>query len=267
MTVMDKTLTLGEIVPAARFTAYGVTHAGRVQKENQDSWLVHGEIGLAVVADGVGGHLGGGQASREAVACLAECLNDAMTHGLQDGIDAAARLARENHVRRAIAAAHDRIRAHNVGRVERRLRSGATIAGVWAPLGADSFATVFHVGDSRVYRVRGYRLLQMTRDHSAYEEWRRGGEIGEAPSQKYILQALGVSERVKPDLHSFFPDTGDRLLICTDGVCGEMDNEEIETVLADHRASMEAAGDALISLGLERGGRDNLTAVLCELHS
>lgn len=261
---MDHTLELAP-VQAEAIAVDGLSHPGLVQPENQDSWLAAPAAGVAVVADGVGGHRDGAAASQSIVAAVTAHLTAAAAD-LSPDTDAAARLARENHVRRAIALAHERLVETNAAAGGGARPSGATLAGVWAPFGEASFVTVFHVGDSRVYRLRAGRLTQLTRDHSAYEEWRRAGSVGVAPSHKYILQALGVSQRVRPDIHSFLPEPGDRLLICTDGVCGLIDNAEIGPLL-DGNAPRDAACQALVGLGIERGGRDNLTAVVCELHN
>src|SRR5690606_12541495 len=209
----------------------GLSHPGFVQAENQDSWLTDPAIGLALAADGVGGHRDGAAASQSAVAAIAAHLRAVVACGLAAGSDAAARLVRENHVRRGIAVAHERLVESNAVAGGGGRPSGTTVAGLWAPFGAASFVTVFHVGDSRVYRLRDGRLSQLTRDHSAIEDWRRKGSVGTPPPQKYILQALGVSQRVKPDIHSFSPRPGDRFLICTDGVYGLMENAEIGPIL------------------------------------
>lgn len=262
---MDSAL---QIVPpeTAAIVVYGLSHAGLVHAENQDSWLAEPCIGLAVVADGVGGHRDGAAASQSVVASVAAHLRAVFAGGLVADMDAGARLVRENHVRRAVALAHERLASANAQAGGGGRPSGATVAGIWAPLGAASFVTVFHVGDSRVYRLRDGRLSQLTRDHSAYEDWRSKGAVGAPPPQKYILQALGVSQRVRPDIHSFPPQPGDRLLVCSDGVCGLMENAEIGRIL-DRPGSREGICEALLALGLDRGGRDNLTAIVCDLHN
>lgn len=249
---------------AAVFAAAGASHAGSVQTDNEDSWLIDEGFGLAMAADGVGGHGGGAVASRAAVNAIAEHLHAAARDSLRaasDGPDE--RVRRENLVRRAIAFAHDRLISMNRQNVVAQRQSGTTVAGVWAPWGGRSFATVFHVGDSRVYRLRDGRLEQLTRDHSAYERWVERGRIGAPPSQKYILQALGVSQKVKPDLVSFAPAPGDRLLICTDGVSNDVAAAELEPALAGAPGA-GAGSRTLVDLALAHGGRDNLTAVVCD---
>jgi protein phosphatase len=140
-------------------------------------------------------------------------------------------------------------------------RCGTTIVGLWAPHGAASPATVFHVGDSRMYLLRKNAGLEaLTRDHSAYQQWVDSGRRGSPPPKSYILQALGLSD-VAPDIISIDVAAGDRFLLCTDGLSNGVAPAEMQDVMAES-ASLETACERFISLGLARGGNDNLTSVV-----
>ena len=138
---------------------------------------------------------------------------------------------------------------------------GTTIVGLWAPRGTHSPATVFHVGDSRMYLLRKGELRALTRDHSAYQQWLDSGRHGSPPPKSYILQALGLSD-VAPDIVSMQASPGDRFLLCTDGLSNMVADAELKDALAAN-LSPDAACERLVSLGLARGGNDNLTAVSC----
>jgi protein phosphatase len=250
--------------PRGAFDAHGLTHRGMVRDHNEDTWLTDPRIGLALVADGVGGHGDGARASQAAAKLIAGYLRrvfDRATKRNAASLGDAA--AQEAVVRRAIAFAHRRMLAHNGATRNRSRRRGSTIVGLWAPRGTGHPATIFHVGDSRLYLLRQSRLQQMTRDHSAYEQWQATGKVGAAPSKKYILQALGLSDQVVPTVKSMAPVRDDCVLICSDGLTGCVEDIEIATIVA---IDEDLAGlcDRLIATGLAHDASDNLTAVLCK---
>lgn len=256
--------------PLAHFEVHGVSHSGLVRVHNEDSWFADASLGIAIVADGVGGHMDGALASRAAVECLAEYLRRASAALFRDSsselsrpaaLDGSLRVTQENIVARAIALANRRLLVVNAGTSDARHRRGSTIVGLWAPWGADSLATVFHVGDSRMYLLRNGQLRPLTRDHSAYQQWADSGKRGSPPPKSYILQALGLSD-VAPGIVSISTRAGDRLLLCSDGLSNLVEDHELQTVLTTEM-SLEAASERLVALALARGGTDNLTAVLC----
>jgi protein phosphatase len=241
------------------FESSGLTHPGVVREHNEDTWFVDGRCGLALVADGVGGHGDGALASQAATRLIARYLRFIYRHWPRETL---VRTEQQERVLvRAIAFAH-RAMIARVGSGEKTKRRGSTIVGIWAPGGAGTAATIFHVGDSRLYLLRQGKLLQLTRDHSAYEQWCATGKVGAPPSKKYILQALGLSERVIPSLQNIVPEHTDRLLICTDGLSGSVEHDDLALVLGGDD-DLRSACDRLIGLGLSHDAKDNLTAVLC----
>ena len=249
--------------PAApAFDVCGVTHRGLVRERNEDAWLGDAGLGLAVAADGLGGHADGGLASRDVVACIAEHLQRAFASLSRVAAAERGGPAQERAVARAIELAHKRLLTANAGATDSRYCRGSTVAGVWAPPFAGAPATIFHVGDSRVYLLRDHKLSALTRDHSAFERWVDQGRNGSPPPKNQILQALGVSETIEPAITSLKLRKGDRMLLCTDGLTGGVEDSALAGVL-DHSGTLSAKCDELLALGLASGGKDNLTIVLC----
>jgi protein phosphatase len=168
---------------------------------------------------------------------------------------------RKSAIARAIGMANGRLVAANSAIQDVKHQCGTTLVGLWAPHGANSPATVFHVGDSRMYLLRQGEISALTRDHSAYQQWLDSGGHGTAPPRSYILQALGLSD-VVPDIVSIQARPGDRFLLCTDGLTNNVADAELKDELAANRG-LDGACERLVSLGLARGGSDNLTTVVC----
>jgi len=244
---------------ARGFEVRGLSHRGLVRVHNEDAWHAENGLGLAMVADGVGGHANGAVASHGAVRWISGYVRRVMARST--GAALLERSRQEGTLRRAIAFANKRLVAINAASGDMKDRCGTTIVGVWAPHGTGSVATVFHVGDSRMYLLRKNEGLEaLTRDHSAYQQWVDSGKTGAAPPKSYILQALGLSN-VAPDIVSFDVAPGDRFLLCSDGVSNGVAPAEMQEVMLES-PNLETACERFISLGLARGGNDNLTSVV-----
>jgi len=225
---------------------------GRARRDNQDAF---GEFAsaagerLLVVADGMGGHLGGATASRICVETLGEVLHDG------DG-------APETRLARGLALANTRIRAA----AERQ----ADLAGMGTTAVALLFASprtawLGWVGDSRAYRARGGELETLSHDHSVVAEWVRAGilqpeEAEHHPRRNELLRALGASAEVEPDLRELDVRPHDRFLLCSDGLSSVVPAEEIRAVLAFEPP--ELAVKKLVAMANERGGPDNVRALV-----
>src|SRR5262249_7092445 len=151
-----------------------------VRVHNEDSWHADSGLGLAMVADGVGGHANGALASQAVVRWISAYVRRAMVFSTPAALSE--RMQQERTLGRAIALANKRLVAINATENDAKERCGTTIVGVWAPCGTASAATVFHVGDSRMYLLRkNARLEALTRDHSAYQQWADSGRRGSPP--------------------------------------------------------------------------------------
>lgn len=221
------------------------THQGLVRASNQDSWLA--ESPLFGVADGMGGHRGGETASRVALQVFRSAI------GCKEP-DA-------EIIRIAVEAANRRV--HEMSLRDEALQGmGTTMSMLWA--GEDRLV-IAHVGDSRIYRLRDGEMKQVTDDHSFVAELVRKNVITPEmaknhPHRNIITRAVGVDPMVQVDVLEEELRPGDRWLICSDGLHGLVEDQEMQQILAGMEP--EAAADRLLSRALENGGYDNVTLVL-----
>ena len=239
--------------------AGAATDVGRTRTVNQDTFALLPDRDLFVVADGMGGHQGGEVASRLAVETLQVAYRDPSTESLSD----------------AIAVANHRIR--NEGSADPDLRGMGTTVVALALMpqepepddGERLQLVVANVGDSRAYLFRDGSLTQITEDHSVVADMVREGRISpeEAevhPQRNIVTRVLGVYESVEVDLWPVDPVTGDRYLLCSDGLFNEVGPDQIGSVLRRLADPDEAAAE-LVRLANEGGGRDNITVVVVDV--
>lgn len=143
---------------------------------------------------------------------------------------------------------------------------GTTVTGLWHPPAAD-LLVAFQVGDSRLYRYRDGALLQLSRDQTLYQQALDLGNIDRLPPRNVLLQALGPLPSVAPVVETHRRVPGDRYLLCSDGLYGEVPHHEIEAVLAAVSVdTLEVGCQQLVELALDAGGKDNVTAVIACFH-
>ncbi len=251
-----------------RTISVGATDVGRKRAINEDSYFRDDERGFYVVADGVGGHSKGEVASAEAVEQLRMWVYGAAHHLDQalarctDDPDALAEVRRllESGVQSAC------YMVYGMAELDPSKRGMSTT--VSALLVGGGFAFAAHVGDSRVYRVRDGDVLQITEDHTLINYKLKHGlitpEEAETAGGKHVItRAVGHKDYVQVDTADIDVQPGDRFLLCTDGLHTylEQDREVIELVAGD---DIEACVQAAIALANERGGRDNITALLVD---
>lgn len=238
---------------------FGLTDRGRVRPTNQDIYQIEvredNDTALLVVCDGMGGANAGNVASRFAAQSFVEYAGGMLDREL----DASKRQALLTH---ALVQANDTVFAL-AGRQPEFRGMGTTLV---AALIQGDQVTVLNVGDSRAYLFDGTRLHQLTEDHSYVEEMRRQGRITEAdarthPQKNLITRAVGVEPDVDGDLFEARLAPGEVLLLCSDGLTGMVEDEKIAQTLKDAK-TLALAGDALLTLALEGGGRDNITVAL-----
>ena len=227
------------------------TDVGRKRKANEDSLIADAPI--FAVADGMGGHLAGDRASDAVVTRLAELRGD-------DFID-------PTTVEGALELATEDIEVVSAGS---ELGVGTTVTGAVLVLedGIPHFA-VFNIGDSRVYRFERNELVQVTVDHSLVQELVDSGLITSAqainhPEGNVITRAVGFQAQPQPDYWMLPARTGMRLVLCSDGLTGEIGDERIRLHLAAGLSVSETAG-SLVDAALASGGRDNVTVVVIEV--
>jgi len=237
----------------------GRTDVGLVRSRNEDDFRIEEQAACAVVCDGMGGHYGGAVASRLAAEIICRTVRDDGDFGTPD------RAAVEALIRSAVTAANETLlQESRERRVPDRVRMGTTVVGLWRPFN-DAALVLFHVGDSRLYRLRANTVTRLTRDHSAHEEWLKAGRMGIEPPMNLITRAVGLAERVTPDIAWEEAVPGDLYILCTDGLTGPLDDEAMGGLLEQSGdKSLDAMAEGLIAAANTHGGPDNITVVLVQ---
>jgi PPM family protein phosphatase len=250
----------------SRFRSAARTDVGMKREHNEDSFLVNEDLGLYVVCDGMGGHAGGETASRLAVQTVEKELISARLRA-DDPF-----ASDEGFEKTPLATALQEAIEGACSMVYRTSRSQPELGGMGttciALLLQRDLAVVGHVGDSRAYLVREGGILQLTEDHSLVNEQVRAGlltseEAKHSRLRNIITRSVGFEEDVLVDVSAFETRTGDRFLLCSDGLSNLVSMEEIRVTLASERDPADVC-KSLVGLANERGGDDNVTVVAVE---
>jgi len=225
------------------------TDVGRARQRNEDSYLLRDP--LFAVADGMGGHRGGDVASSLSVETVSDV--DLPEEGSFPVL--------VEQIKRANQAVLER------GEADRTLRGmGTTFTAI---LVEGDKAHVAHVGDSRAYRLHDGALQQLTEDHTLVQRMVREGKLRpdqarHHPQRNIITRGLGVDDDLEVEELTLPLLGGDRLVICSDGLSGMLDDDQIQGILADH-PDPQAAADALVEAANEAGGEDNITVIVLDV--
>ncbi|MDC0681806.1 MULTISPECIES: PP2C family protein-serine/threonine phosphatase [Sorangium] len=248
--------------PPLHIEAAGESDVGHQREHNEDSFAVDLDLGLFVVADGIGGAAGGEVASRMAVDIVRSYCKDGEGEITQPtGYDEEV-TPLELRLVSSIWRANERI--FEVGQRDPLCYGmGTTFAGVYVD---GSSACIAHVGDSRVYRYRKHRLERLTEDHSLWNEHLHSGEqlpddVDPLLARNVVTRALGMGKTVDVATRVERPEAGDLLLICSDGLSGPVSEPEIAELLAQE-SDLAATARSLIDRANQHGGPDNVTCVL-----
>ena len=238
---------------------------GRARENNEDSFALAPELNLFVLSDGMGGLAAGEVASKLTTETVIHHCREAATNPSLafTGEHLPELSATSNRLASAIRIANRVVYAAAQGNEQTR-GMGATVVAVW--LTDEQRVSVAHVGDSRIYRLRGRDFLQVTEDHSFVAEQVRRGmmtqrEAENSNMQSVLLRALGVEPEVQVDVTERELIEGDTLLLCSDGLTRELSDAQVAATLADKEEPQEAAA-SLIDLANQAGGGDNITAVV-----
>jgi protein phosphatase len=245
--------------------SHGATDVGRRRKSNEDAYVADDTLGLYVVADGMGGHAAGEVASQEAV----ETIYGMVKQGLRVLPSTVGALTQE-HARAATRLMEGAVQAATymvfaLSELDRdKSGMGTTIS---ALLVLGEYAVMAQVGDSRIYQIQGGVARQITEDHTLISWQIKQGLISEedakrSPHRNVITRAVGNHEYVEVDTGLITLKPGDQFLLCSDGLHGYFREEEI-AVIAELGAAN--AVEQLIARANERGGKDNITAVIVEI--
>jgi PPM family protein phosphatase len=242
---------------------------GLRRSSNEDSYSTRADVGLFVVADGMGGHVAGEVASRVAVEAIEAFIEE--TAGADKNrtwpfpFDPALSLE-ANRLKAAFRLANRRIASAIADSQD--LRGMATTASA-VLMGAQS-ASVGHVGDSRVYVLRQGTLAQITHDHSWVEEQVRAGTLSPSAARQHpwrnvVTRALSGGEDPEVDVTEATPAAGDRYLLCSDGLFGVVPDERIAEILGKAGAPLDTICRDLVDAANQAGGPDNITALVVQI--
>ena len=244
-----------------------LTDPGRVRDHNEDCIESRPEIGLYVLADGMGGYNAGEVASGMATSLIADGLQEAWNprEVTRMGRDDAKALS-EKLVREQIARANNAIFTTSQNNPE-CAGMGTTLV---VSLFFDNFLTVAHIGDSRLYRLRGEAMEQVTRDHSLLQEQLDSGlitpeEAKLSQNKNLVTRALGIDPSVDPEVHVHETRPDDIYLLCSDGLSDMVEDDDIHLTMSTFSASLETVAKQLIQLSNDNGGRDNVSIILAQV--
>ncbi len=245
-----------------------VTDIGKIREKNEDNVLISSDLGLGVVADGMGGHSAGEIASNIAVSVLAETVRKVNNEQLRIPDNFLPKLAPIERkllmaANLANAAIYSTAQSSDIYRM-----MGTTLTGV---LLDKDCATAVHVGDSRLYLFRDDKIIQITTDHSlATEHVRRGlltrAEADRSKIQNVLTRAMGIKKNIEFDLLKFPVKVGDVLLLCSDGLYKGLSEAEMAKILHEgHHTPIVKLCKQLVRISNENDGQDNISAVLIKI--
>lgn len=246
---------------------FSQTHPGMVRSHNEDSVACEPSCGLVVLADGMGGYNAGEVASGIAVSVVVT----EVSHGLNDssptdrdkesGEELGVKLLRDN-IQKANASIF-----HAAESQPQYSGMGTTIV---SGLFYDNRVATGHVGDSRMYRLRGEVLVSITRDHSLLQEQIDGGIISIedarlSKNKNLVTRAVGIDAEVVPEIHVHDVLVGDIYLLCSDGLNDMVEDDDIQATLHALQNNLPLAASQLIQMANDNGGRDNVSVILVKV--
>lgn len=243
------------------------THTGMVRSHNEDSVELEENIGLAVLADGMGGYNAGEIASGIATALITSEAKEALTRLDMPAIKKASRLPAASRL------LHDAVLKANTSIYE-SANSQPQYAGMGTTLVVglfcDNNVVVAHIGDSRCYRLRDNALELITRDHSLLQEQIDSGLLTKEVARRslnknLVTRAVGIEPDVVPEIHVHEVKAGDLYLLCSDGLNDMVEDEDIELTVSSLAANLPLAASQLVQMANDAGGRDNISVVLIKI--
>lgn len=248
-----------------RITSAGITNVGMKRQNNEDNYLINDALGVYVVCDGMGGHAGGEYASQIAVTTVEEVLANIRDEN-PDGEGATDEQITQEKIKYAVRLAGKRI--YERAQADPEFRGMGTTAVIL--LFRKGMAYLAHVGDSRGYLIRGGEITQRTEDHSWVNEQIKAGLITPETAKHHrfrniITRSLGFQEEVEIDTQVLRAEPGDLYLLCSDGLSNLVEDDEMREMLVEQ--SFQETLRQLVEIACQRGGDDNITAVIARVDS
>ncbi len=251
-----------------RAVGAGLTDVGLQREHNEDSFAVVPAYDLYVVADGMGGHQAGDVASKMAAQIIPEFFESAALEEVTWPFSFDPSLSEEeNRLVTGIRLANRSICELGASSSEHQGMGTTVVASLFSPRRSRIY--IAHVGDSRAYRIRNGQIEQVTRDHSLVNDYLAAmpdmseEQRSELP-KNVITRALGMQDQVAVDVGSFDAQVGDVYLLCSDGLSGMVDDDELGRIISSSKDLMLTCQE-LVNTANEHGGEDNVTAVLIRL--
>ena len=246
-----------------RIVSAGQTDIGCVRKHNEDNFLIDLERGLFIVADGLGGHAAGEVASQIVVDKMGQFIAQTVEQDRTWPLDYDVNLAYDGNRLKVALMLTDQAIQEDIRSNPERESMGSTVV---ACLVRDATATIVHVGDSRAYLLNRSGIQQVTRDHSWVAEQVANGiltpeEARKHPFRNVITQALGNGADLDVAIQELQVGELDRLLLCSDGLSGMVQDKDIWRIVQEG-TSLQAAAQQLITVARENGGEDNITVLI-----
>jgi serine/threonine protein phosphatase PrpC len=255
------------VVPIDALQIACVTNPGMVRDNNEDAVGTWPEIGLVVVADGMGGGNAGEVASGMVMSSFGPGVANAWTP------EALKSLYREQAMQLSQSLLQTEARRVNAA-IFAAAESNPEYEGMGTTLVAalyhDDFLTVAHIGDSRLYRIRGGDIEQVTKDHSLLQEQIDSGFLRKedahlSNNKNLVTRAVGVEPEVEAEVHSYEVLPDDVYLLCSDGLHGMVEDGEIGMTVAALRSNLDLAAKQLVQAANDAGGRDNVSVILLRI--
>ncbi len=244
------------------------TDPGRIRSHNEDAVFADAALGVAILADGMGGYNAGEVASGMATTLLSSNFAQFIPMQTPGGPGFGDPGFAEHHIANEVSITNAAIYNASLSQPQ-YTGMGTTLVLAWF---YDNHMSVGHVGDSRLYRLRGDTFEQLTRDHSLLQEQLDSGmitaeEARYSQNKNLVTRALGVDADVDTEIHDYDVQVGDILMLCSDGLNDMIEDEEIALTLRTLGRNLTLAADQLIEMANDNGGRDNVSVILIKVRS
>ena len=243
------------------------TDTGRIREHNEDAAATDMDLGLLVLADGMGGYNAGEVASELAIKTIMNLVREGLDPQTRGQVDEESGLMRQSIILRNAIARANKIIWQTAQSQPQCKGMGTTLV---ACLFHDDKISIAHVGDSRLYRLRDDQLEQLTLDHSLLQELVDRGfyspeEAQRSTNRNYVTRALGVEATVEVEVQEEAVRVEDLFVLCSDGLTDMVEDEDIHLTINTFNANLKTVAEQLVGLANENGGRDNITVSLASI--
>jgi len=243
------------------------TDTGRIREHNEDASATDMDLGLLVLADGMGGYNAGEVASELAIKTIMNLVREGLDPQTRGQVDEESGLMRQSIVLRNAIARANKIIWQTAQSQPQCKGMGTTLV---ACLFHDDKISIAHVGDSRLYRLRDDQFEQLTLDHSLLQELVDRGfyspeEAQRSTNRNYVTRALGVEATVEVEVQEEAVRVEDLFVLCSDGLTDMVEDEDIHLTINTFNANLKTVAEQLVGLANENGGRDNITVSLASI--